>query len=83
MLFEYAHAFPRHFWMRNCRIPMDLAYINEGRIQQLETMPAAYGADPHLLPRFDSDMSIKFALEMEAGWFQKNGVKVGDLVQFE
>jgi hypothetical protein len=38
MLFEYPHARTHAFWMKNCPIPIDLAYIGRGRIEQICTM---------------------------------------------
>lgn len=83
MLFEYPHEAERWYWMMNCRIPIDLAYLKEGRIEQLETMPAGAGRATDELRRYPSRTPVKYALEMPAGWFRKHGVALGDKVRFE
>jgi uncharacterized membrane protein (UPF0127 family) len=83
MLFEYPHASDRFYWMMNCRIPIDLAYLKGGRVEQLETMAAGAGKASDELRRFPSRTPVKYALEMPAGWFQKHGVELGDRVEFE
>jgi uncharacterized membrane protein (UPF0127 family) len=83
MLFEYPHRSDRFYWMMNCRIPIDLAYLKGGRIEQLETMPAGAGKDPDELRRYPSRTPVKYALEMPAGWFRERGVALGDRVEFE
>jgi len=83
VLFEYPHRATRHFWMKNCFIPIDLAYIKDGRIEQIETMEPGAGKPQDALPYFNSRTPVRFALEMPAGWFESSGVKVGDRVEFE
>jgi uncharacterized membrane protein (UPF0127 family) len=78
MLFEYPHAAERQFWMRNCRIPIDVAYVNRGRVERIWTMEPGFGADQRDLRHYPSDTVADKALEMPAGWFEKNGVKRGD-----
>jgi uncharacterized membrane protein (UPF0127 family) len=83
MLFEYAHEAERWYWMMNCRIPIDLAYLKEGRVEQLETMAAGAGQPPDEMRRYPSRTPVKYALEMPAGWFRAHGVALGDRVEFE
>ena len=80
MLFEYANADYRHFWMRNCTIPIDVAYIHRGRIEEIHAMEPAFGVPPRSLRFYDGRAVANLALEMPAGWFEKNGVKAGDEV---
>ena len=44
MLFVYQFREQRNFYMRNCFIPLDLAYIKYGKIEQIYTMPPQAGA---------------------------------------
>ncbi len=78
MLFEYPHAAERQFWMRNCRIPIDVAYVNRGRVEKIWTMEPGFGADQRSIRHYPSDTVADMALEMPAGWFEKQGVKRGD-----
>lgn len=83
MLFEYPFRADRWYWMMNCRIPIDLAYLKDGKVEQLEAMPAGAGKDPDELRRYPSRTPVKYALEMPAGWFSRHGVALGDRVEFE
>jgi len=83
MLFEYPYVSDRWYWMMNCKIPIDLAYIKEGRIEQLETMEAGAGKPTDEIRRYPSRTPVKYALEVPAGWFEGHGVKLGDKVEFE
>jgi uncharacterized membrane protein (UPF0127 family) len=78
MLFEYPHAAERRFWMKNCRIPIDVAYVYRGRVEKIWTMESGFGADRDSLRQYPSDTSANLALEMPAGWFEKRGIKRGD-----
>jgi uncharacterized membrane protein (UPF0127 family) len=81
MLFEYPHAAERQFWMRNCRIPIDVAYVYRGRVEKIWTMEPGFGADQDVLRRYPSDTVANLALEMPAGWFEEHGIKRGDELQ--
>jgi uncharacterized membrane protein (UPF0127 family) len=83
MLFEYPYVSDRWYWMMNCRIPIDLAYIKEGKIEQLETMEPGAGKATDEIRRYPSRTPVKYALEMPAGWFEAHGVRLGDRVEFE
>jgi uncharacterized membrane protein (UPF0127 family) len=78
MLFEYPHPRPLNFWMRNCRIPIDVAYILRGRVEKVYTMTPGFGVEQQSLRYYESDSSADHALEMPGGWFEEHGVKPGD-----
>lgn len=78
MLFVFESTQILSFWMRNTFIPLDIAFINAAgaivdiqRMQPLDESKNYISAAPAL-----------YALEVNAGWFEKNGVKVGSRVQF-
>jgi len=83
MLFEYSHHATRNFWMKNCRIPIDLAYLKAGKIREIITMEPQWEAPHANLRYYQSNSAVRYALEMPAGWFAKNGVSVGSSVEFE
>ncbi len=77
MLFIYPQEHNLSFWMKNTRIPLSIAFINSsGTITQIETMA------PYSLTSHTSKVKVRFALEMEEGWFRKNGITVGGKVDF-
>jgi hypothetical protein len=77
MLFKYPDRRRHGFWMRNTRIALDIAFFNEdGRIVTLHA-----GMKPEQEePRYESGLPVQYALEVNAGWFQKRGIRVGDRV---
>lgn len=77
MLFVYADEQMRSFWMRNTKIPLDIAFIDRnGSIVNIEQMEAQ--TDENTL----STAPAMYALEMSLGWFEANGVGVGDRLEF-
>ena len=76
MLFIFPHIRRASFWMKNTRIPLSIAFIKEdGWIAQIEDM------EPQSLKTYISDVKVKYALEMEQGWFKKKNIKVGNFVE--
>ncbi len=77
MLFVYPEQRTLSFWMRNTRIPLDIAFIDRsGVIVDVQTM------QPETEELHRSRQPALYALEMEAGWFEEHGVDVGDRVEF-
>ncbi len=76
MLFVYKQELPLAFWMKNTLIPLDIAFIKaDGWICDIQQM------EPGDLGSYKAAMNAKFALEMNKGWFEANGISVGDQVQ--
>ncbi len=75
MLFIYPDADRRSFWMKDTLIPLSLAYISkDGRIFQIVDM------EPLDETSHPSTGAAQYVLEVNQGWFRKNGVRVGDTV---
>ena len=78
MLFVYPEEQELSFWMKNTLIPLSIAFIDsERRIVDIQDMkplddkpPSYVSADP-----------AQYALEVNQGFFEKRGVKVGDRVE--
>ena len=65
------------FWMKNTLLPLSIAFIDrEGKILWIADM------QPLTLSTHNPPGPILYALEMNKGWFAKNGIKVGDIVRF-
>ena len=76
MLFVFPDSAQRYFWMKNTVIPLSIAFMDEkGVILNVLEMP------PQTTQTFPSNGPARFALEMNAGWFSKEGVKAGDRVE--
>lgn len=73
MIFIFPDQSIRSFWMKNTLIPLDVAFLDEsGRILNVITMQPL---DEQTVNR--SAGPAKYALEMKAGWFERNAVKPG------
>jgi len=75
MLFELGDPDIQCFWMKDTLIPLSIAFIDhEGTIVDIQDM-APQNLAPHCPP-----VAITQALEMNLGWFERTGVKIGDRV---
>lgn len=72
MLFVFPVAAAHCMWMRNTPLPLSVAFLDqEGRIINVEEMK------PHTETNHCAEGRARFALEMNAGWFARHGVKSG------
>lgn len=72
MLFVFDAPSPQCFWMRNTLIPLSIAFIaDDGSIVNVAEMQAMTETS-HC-----SAKPVRFALEMNQGWFAKRGLKPG------
>ena len=72
MLFDFKSERPLSFWMKNTHIPLQIAFIgSNGRIGQIESMK------PFSPRSIYSKGSYRYALEVNDGWFDRNGIQVG------
>ena len=78
MLFVYTEERERTFWMKNTRIPLSIAFIDsERRIIDIQDMKPL-DDEP---PSYVSAEPVQYALEVNQGFFEKNGVRLGDRVE--
>ena len=76
MLFAYPHPEVSAMWMKNTKIPLSVAFIDAGgRILNIAEMEPL-SEEPHA-----SAGAAAYALEMNLGWFRKNGIKAGDRIE--
>ena len=65
MLFIFADAKLRSFWMLDCKMVIDIAFISaERRVVRIYTMYPQPGAPPEALPLYDSEQPAQFAIEV-------------------
>ena len=78
MLFVYEKEEFLSFWMKNTRLSLSIAFIDKGgRIVDIQDM------EPFSLETHRSASPARYALEMNRGWFAREGIKVGDLVKIQ
>lgn len=75
MLFIYPDEQMRGFWMKNTRIPLDIAFADsQGRILWIDQMK------PLDTNTTSSRYPAKYALEMNEGWFAAHSITVGGVL---
>ena len=73
MLFVFEKPKKASFWMKNTKIPLSIAYIDSaGRILQIESMKPFDETSVE-----STSNEVAFALEVNEGWFKRNGVSAG------
>jgi uncharacterized membrane protein (UPF0127 family) len=79
MLFVSPRAGRASYWMKNCYVPLSIAYIDvEGVILEIYDMqPMKTNAVP------SASLNVQFALETPHGWFQRHNVNTGAVVRTE
>jgi uncharacterized protein len=76
MLFVFDSATQQCFWMKNTLLPLSIAFLDDdGTVVNIEDMA------PQTLNGHCSKKPVRFALEMNQGWFAKRGIKPGSRVQ--
>lgn len=79
MLFVFPYRHQASFWMKNTLVPLSIGFIDpDGRL--LETN------DMHPLTTnsvTSSSHNVQYVLEVNQGWFKKNGVLPGTLIKTE
>ena len=75
MLFIFEYDQKLSFWMKNTPHPLSIAYIDSnGIIREI------YDMIPFSLSSIESTVSVRYALEVPQGWFQKNNITPGDKI---
>ena len=78
MLFVYLAEGPRTFTMADTPIPLSIAFIDsERRIIDIQDMKP-FDGEP---PGYESAEPAQYALEVNQGFFEERGVRVGDRVE--
>lgn len=80
MLFLFPGEAPRSFWMKNCRIPLDIFYFDE----DLALVSVSENTPPCRTPRcpsYPSSGPAKYVLELNAGKAAALGVQAGDVLE--
>jgi uncharacterized membrane protein (UPF0127 family) len=76
MLFIYEREGAWAMWMKNTYVPLSVAFIDRhGMIVNIEDM------QPLTEDSHQAAGPVKYALEVNQGWFTKRGIKRGDRVE--
>lgn len=79
MIFIFEYPQPLRFWMKNTFIPLDIIFVSEN----FTIVNIAENAQPcsGYCPLYYSASPAKYAVETNAGFARKNGIKAGDRVR--
>jgi uncharacterized membrane protein (UPF0127 family) len=67
------------FWMYRTRIPLDIAFIDSaGTIRTIQRMEPCSTVLAEGCPTYPAGAPFRAALEMNAGYFNRHGVRAGD-----
>lgn len=73
MIFVFRYSTAQSFWMKNTYIPLSVAFLDDnGKILEIEDM------QPKDETSTVSKSPVRFAIEVNQGWFQRNGIGSGD-----
>lgn len=79
MIFVFDIPHKTSFWMKNTPLPLSIAYLDvEKKILNIEQMAPYDDRTYHF-----SNGDALYAVEAHQGWFEKRGIKAGDVVEFE
>ena len=78
MLFIFEEVGQQSFYMKETKIPLDIAFITEGGIVESIKQLEPYDETP-----VASDGEVLCALEVNRGWFAENNVEVGDEIDID
>lgn len=75
MLFDFGMIMEVIMTPKGCLIPLDVAFIsNDGTIEEIKVL------DPTVGFTQASTMRVRYALEAPVGFFEQNGIGVGDTI---
>ena len=73
MLFVFPYPHQSGFWMKNTIVPLSIAYIDPAsRVIEIHDMQPG-----NTKPIESRSARVQYALEVNQGWFAKNGIKPG------
>lgn len=80
MLFVFDTDAQYGFWMKDMRFPIDIMWIDDGKIVDIAPNVPPPTSDSLQLPSYLPRLPADTVLEVNAGFAQHNGVKIGDTV---
>jgi uncharacterized protein len=86
MLFVYDSTQPADagFWMYRTHLPLDIAFLDSaGVIRAVRSMTPCPTTIAQGCPTYTPDVPYRYALEVNAGFFARNGIGVGNALILE
>ncbi len=82
MLFVFPKESKYQFWMRGMKFPLDFIFIRQGKVVDLlrNVQPPLDGQKDSTLPIYAPVVPVDMMLEVNTGFIDTNGIRVGDQV---
>ncbi len=80
MLFIFENSGYHYFWMKDMLIPLDFIWINNSRV--IDTKENVKPEDYQPPKTLASQDEVNMVLEVNAGFVQKENIKIGDGIEF-
>ncbi|HLO50565.1 MAG TPA: DUF192 domain-containing protein [Kamptonema sp.] len=81
MLFSFNPPRSVAFWMKNCKISLDMIFLRDGVVRAIAANSPPCTADP--CPTYDPKTPVDQVIELRGGRARSLGVKVGDRINVE
>ena len=79
MLFIFPKSFAPSFWMKDMKFSLDIIWIDENGF----IVAISKNVSPNTYPAtFSPSSPVKYVLEVNAGWSDKNNIKEGGIVKY-
>lgn len=84
MLFVGDRSAPRSFWMYRCRIPLDMIWMDGAHriVEIVRSAPPCPDSNPRNCPSYGGTVNSVYVLELAAGQADRQGLQVGDRIDF-
>ena len=79
MLFVFDSPSEYSFWMKGMHFDLDFIWIKDGHVVEITSnVPAEPNAAESALKIYKPAVSVNQVLEVNAGWSERNQIKIGD-----
>ena len=81
MLFDFGQSTRSGFWMKDMKFNLDFVWINNEKIIGITPNVPAPQSPNDRLPVYYPPSTVDEVLEANAGWSEKNKIKIGDEIR--
>lgn len=81
MLFPFNRPRIAGFWMKNCKIALDMIFLRNGVVKAIQVQAPPCQQEP--CPSYGPDVPVDMVIELRGGRSQELGVKVGDRIPIQ
>ena len=83
MLFLHAEPGKYPYWMYNCKIALDILWLDQSRrIAEISANTPPCPGPASQCPQYGGNVPAQFVLELAAGMAERYGLKLGDEIRF-